>query len=106
MLLLLLLPASCVREDVDGCVQYALDVRVVDSEGNDLTDSGILEKAEVYLFNQKGFVRMVPAGISSAFLFGEDRDERLTLVAWGNVKEDTLITTQVAVGTSLEDARL
>ncbi|MCD8183988.1 MAG: FimB/Mfa2 family fimbrial subunit [Bacteroides sp.] len=104
--LLFLLPASCVRKDVDGCVQYALDVRVVDNEGNDLTESGILEKTDVYLFNQKGFVRMVPAGISSAFLFGEDKNERLTLVAWGNVKEDTLVTTQVAVGTSLEDARL
>ncbi|MCD8182585.1 MAG: FimB/Mfa2 family fimbrial subunit [Bacteroides sp.] len=79
---------------------------MVDSEGNDLTASGILEKADVYLFNPKGFVRMVPAGASSAFLFGDDRDERLTLVAWGNVKEDTLVTTEVAPGTSLEDARL
>lgn len=105
-LFLLLLPASCVREDMNGCVQYTLDLRVVDSEGNDLTASGILEKADVYLFNPKGFVRMVPADVSSAFLFGDDRDERLTLVAWGNVKEDTLVTTQIAPGTSLEDARL
>ena len=105
-MLLLLLPAACVREDVDGCLQYALDMRVVDGEGNDLTGSGILEKAEVYLFNRNGFVRMVPTGISSGFLFWEDRSEKLTLVAWGNVKEDTLLTTHIAVGTSLEDARL
>lgn len=103
---LLLLPAACVREDVDGCVQYALDMRVVDNEGNDLTESGILEKADIYLFNEDGFVRMVPAGTSSNFLFGEEKDKRLTLIAWGNVKEDTLITTPVAPGTSPEDARL
>ena len=86
--LLLLVPASCVREDMEECTQYALNVRAVDNEGNDLTDSGVLQKADVYLFNENGFVRMVPSGISSDFLFGHDKRQKLTLVAWGNIKKD------------------
>lgn len=105
-LLLSLAPASCVREDTDVCMQYGLNVRAVDAEGNDLTRSGALQKADVYLFGEKGFVRMVPAGTSSDFLFGHDRSERLTLVAWGNIKEDTLITTEITRGTSIVEARL
>lgn len=101
-----LLCASCVREDTAECVQYELNIRAVDSEGNDLTKSGVLQKSDVYLFNEQGFVRMVPSGLSSDFYFGEDKGEKLTLVAWGNLKEDTLITTQVKPGTPLEEAKL
>ena len=105
-ILLFLVPAACVREDTESCVQYKLNVRAVDVEGNDLTKSGVLQKADVYLFNEKGFVRMVPAGISSDFLFGHDKSEKLTLVAWGNIKEDTLTTTDITPGTSIGTARL
>ena len=82
---------SCVREDTGDCMQYEIHVRVVDAAGNDLTQSGVLEKSEVYLFGENGFVRMVPAGVSSDYLFGNHKEARLTLVAWGNIKEDTLI---------------
>lgn len=105
-ILLFLVPAACVREETDTCVQYELNVRAVDVEGNDLTQSGALQKADVYLFNEKGFVRMVPAGISSDFLFGNDKSEKLTLVAWGNIKADTLTTAEITPGTSIEEARL
>ncbi len=98
--------ASCVREDTSACMQYEVNVRVVDAEGNDLTESEVLEKSEVYLFGENGFVRMIPAGVSSDYLFGHYKDDRLTLVAWGNVKEDTLITAEIKPGTPIEEARL
>ena len=49
---------------------------------------------------------MIPAGVSSDYLFGHYKDDRLTLVAWGNVKEDTLITAEIKPGTPIEEARL
>ena len=49
---------------------------------------------------------MVPAGVSSDYLFGNHKEARLTLVAWGNIKEDTLITAKIKPGTLLEEARL
>lgn len=103
---LALLHASCVREDTSACMQYEVNVRIVDAEGNDLTESNVLEKSEVYLFGANGFVRMLPAGVSSDYLFGHYKDDRLTLVAWGNIKEDTLITAEIKSGTSIEEARL
>ena len=106
VLMLLFLTASCVREDVEGCMQYALNVKVVDAQGNDLTASGVMKKAEVYLFGEEGFIRMVQAGAGSDFCFAGEKGKRLTLVAWGNVKEDTLETTEVLPGTFPEEARL
>ncbi|WP_018668561.1 FimB/Mfa2 family fimbrial subunit [Bacteroides gallinarum] len=103
---LVLPPASCVREDMSACMVYELNVQAVDAEGNDLSTSGVLEKSEVYLFGKNGFVRMVPAGVSSDYLFGNYKEEKLTLVAWGNVKEDTLITAGLEPGTPIEEARL
>lgn len=100
------LHVSCVREDTGDCMQYEIHVRVVDAAGNDLTQSGVLEKSEVYLFGENGFVRMVPAGVSSDYLFGNHKEARLTLVAWGNIKEDTLITAKIKPGILLEEARL
>ncbi|KAA5419140.1 FimB/Mfa2 family fimbrial subunit [Bacteroides cellulosilyticus] len=91
---------------MEGCVRYELHVRAVDADGNDLTGNGVLQKSDIYLFNEQGFVRMIPSEGFSEFSFGEDRGERLTLVAWGNLKEDTLITTEIAPGTSLKDAKL
>lgn len=106
LLFILLCCVSCVREDMEGCVRYELHVRAVDADGNDLTGNGVLQKSDIYLFNEQGFVRMIPSEGFSEFSFGEDRGERLTLVAWGNLKEDTLITTEIAPGTSLKDAKL
>lgn len=103
---LLLLTASCVKESREDCLQYMLHVKAVDAEGNELTTGGVLEKADLYLFGEEGFIRMVQARTSSDYYFGEGKDRKLTLVAWGNVKEDTLITTEIAPGTSIEDARL
>lgn len=106
LILFLLCFVSCVREDMEGCARYELHVRAVDADGNDLTGNGVLQKSDIYLFNEQGFVRMIPSEGFSDFSFGEDKDERLTLVAWGNLKEDTLITTEIAPGTSLKDAKL
>ena len=105
-LLFLLCCASCVRVDMEDCVRYELHVRAVDTDGNDLTESGVLQKSDIYLFNEQGFVRMISSDGFSDFYFGEDKGERLTLVAWGNLKEDTLITTEIAPGTPLKEAKL
>lgn len=105
-ILLIFLVASCVPEDVEDRVQYALNVRAVDADGNDLTNTGVLEQTAVYLFNKNGFARMVPTGTSSDYLFGAEKSDTLTLVAWGNIKSDALTTTQITPGTSIEDACL
>ena len=57
---LIFLHTSCIREEMNACVQYKLNTQAVDEQGNDLTGNGVLEKSEVYLFGEKGFIRMIP----------------------------------------------
>jgi len=100
------LPTGCVREDVDGCLQYSLSVKVVDADGNDITSSGTVTSVDLYLFDADGFVRLIPKGTSTDYVFAEEEGSALTLVAWGNLKADSLNIPQLAVGTSLEDAQI
>ena len=43
---------------MEGCARYELHVRAVDADGNDLTGSGALQKSDIYLFNERGFVSL------------------------------------------------
>ena len=70
---LIFLHTSCIREEMNACVQYKLNTQAVDEQGNDLTGNGILEKSEVYLFGEKGFIRMIPAKASLEYLFGNHK---------------------------------
>lgn len=79
------LHTSCVREDTGDCIQYVLDMQAVDSNGNDLTATGALQKAEVYLFDEKGFIRKIPADISSDLIFGDDKNKRLNPSWYGEI---------------------
>lgn len=60
----------------------------------------------MYLFDENGFVRMVPKGTSSDFLFGTEKNKPLTLVVWGNLNGDSLKKPSLAIGTSLKDAQI
>jgi hypothetical protein len=101
-----LLLFGCVREQMDACVQYELTISAVDTEGRDVTSSGAVTSIDLYLFDENGFVRIIPQGSSSDFLFGAEKDKALTLVAWGNLKEDSLKLPSLTVGTSLQDAKI
>ncbi|WP_321332219.1 FimB/Mfa2 family fimbrial subunit [uncultured Bacteroides sp.] len=101
---LCLLIDGCVREDTGNCSRYSLSVKVVDTEGNDITASGVVSSVTFYLFNENGFVQIIPQEPSAVFVWQKDKDKSLTLVAWGNLKTDSLKVPQLAVGTSLEAA--
>lgn len=106
LLSLALLLHGCVREQTDACVEYELSVRAVTPSGEDVTTSGMITSVDLYLFDEDGFVRVIPKSSSSDFLFGAEKDKALTLVAWGNLKEDSLKLPSLEVGTSLQDAKI
>ena len=102
-----LMCVSCsVREQVENCQQYALTVKAVDVTGNDLTGTGTVTSVDIYLFSEERFVRRVPSGTSADFLFAHDKAATLTLVAWGNLKADSLEVPEIAAGTPIEQAQL
>jgi len=105
-LLALLCFSACIHEDTDDCYDYLINVRVIDTEGNDITESGIVSSVDIYMFDASGFVRMVPRGSSAEYLFRSSTPEPLTLIAWGNLKEDSLNIPNVSKGLMPEDIRL
>ena len=99
----LLLLGSCVLEDMDNCAQYKLTVKIVGTDGYELP-SGTVDTVNVYLFDEAGFVRMVSTDKSGDLMFGYDKDQELTLVAWGNLKKDSLVVPTLTKGESPEEA--
>lgn len=82
-------PAGCVREDKQDCVYHELSVRVVDSQGNDITSDGTVSPTDIYFFGNNGFVRMLPS--ASSYTFGMDKSMTALLSVWGNLtREGTL----------------
>lgn len=97
---------ACVREQMADCMQYELRVSAVDSQGVDVTSSGAVTSINLYLFGENGFIRSVPEGSFDSFLFSAEKDRVLTLIAWGNLKGDSLDIPDLQVGTSLKDAKI
>jgi len=94
---------GCVLEDMSDCAQYELTVNVVSPDGDALPDN-VLETVGLYLFNQEGFVRMLSMSQERKAVFGYVKNEPLTLVAWGNLKQDSLVIPSLSKGQSLESA--
>lgn len=107
-LLLCTLPAlwGCSHDKDEDVVEYNLSVSAVDPQGNDVTASGVISTIDLFLFDESGFVRVLPRGSSTGFLFNVSKNSKYTLVAWANLKGDSLKLPQLIVGTPLESARI
>lgn len=97
---------SCIGEDMSACAEYSVLVKVFDADGNDLTGSDRITSVDMYLFDQQGFVRVIPSGSQGSFLLGEEKNKELTLIAWGNLNPDSVSVPVILPGSSLEDTRL
>jgi hypothetical protein len=100
---LLFFTESCIKEDLSGCTEYQFWVKVTDPDGETLSLS-TADPLNVYLFDQDDrFVRMLSTNADGKVILGYDQDEPLTLVAWGNLKEDTLDVSDPVKGESIDD---
>lgn len=94
--------SGCIREDISVCPIYeTFHLRAVDSGGEDITESGRIDKADLFIFDQNGnFVRKIE-------LTAQEVANRVPLqistnesvVAWGNIgnsEKISDITTQAA----------
>lgn len=98
--------AGCMRENLDDCLEFALTVKIVDAEGKDITNSGIVSTVDLYLFDNNGFIRMAPKGSDVDFLFSQDKSQNLKIVGWGNLNPDSLRYELPEPGTPIEDMML
>lgn len=93
---------SCIFEDMEPCVQYDLTLKIVGSNGLQLP-SETVDSISLFLFDTNGYVRMVSAGRSNDFTIGYPKEEALTLIAWGNLKKDSLLVPLLSRGQQPEE---
>lgn len=93
---------SCIFEDMDSCVRYDITLKVVNADGFQLPKETV-DSVNLFLFDKNGYARMVSADRNNKFTLGYSKNEVLTLVAWGNLKNDSLLLPQLSKGQKPED---
>jgi Protein of unknown function (DUF1812). len=96
---------SCILENLDDCAEYNLTVRIVDEKGEDLPKR-TLNSLNAYLFDSTGFVREVSMLHDNNLFFGYNISDKLTVVAWGNLRVDSLLLPSLTPGVSLDSASI
>lgn len=94
--------SSCINENMEGCRHYALTVKAVSADGEDINlDS--LPNLGVYMFKDNEFVGMLSKSEDGLYQVGYDKDVSLTFVALTNLNSDSL-NVKLSIGTKIEDA--
>ncbi len=95
--------SSCINEDIEGCRHFALTVKAVGADGEDI-NIDYLHSLSVFMFKDNAFVGMLPSGSDGLYQLGYDKDASLTFVAWANLNADSLNVPKLSVGTKIDDA--
>jgi len=101
--LLCCIVSSCIKEDMEGCRHFALTVKAVSADGEDINIDS-LHSLSVFMFKDNAFLGMLPAGSDGLYQLGYDKDASFTFVAWANLNADSLNMSKISVGTKIEDA--
>lgn len=98
---LAMVATGCIREDLEPCnSSHKLTLKVVNAEGDEITESGAVTQATLYVFDED-FNYLESRRIDGAAI--KERKEialdyggsnELTLVAWGNMSEKREVVTQ------------
>lgn len=113
LMLLVASTTSCIRESLDACPplnSYTLTLKVVNAEGDDITESGDVDEVRLFIFDKnKGFVDkrdMTLSDITSRQSITLDypgNPENLYVVAWSGLKDGQVEVADVNNGSLAED---
>lgn len=113
LMLLVASTTSCIRESLDACPPlntYTLTLKVVNAEGDDITESGDVDEVRLFIFDKnKGFVDkrdMTLSDITSRQSITLDypgNPENLYVVAWSGLKDGQVEVADVNNGSLAED---
>lgn len=95
-----LLATSCINEDLDAC--YKLTLKVVNTGGENITASGDVSDATIYVFDESNnFVETVKMSVDAirsstpiTLKTPYRADKKLYFVAWGNIASGDVIITE------------
>jgi len=101
--LLSLFCTGCIKEDLSDCRNYDLTMKVVDAEGGDISSSGAIHNLKAYLFGNDKFIKELPID-SGKITFTYSKSVPVTVVAWGNLQNDTLDLPKLTPGMRITEA--
>lgn len=101
-----LLLCGCTKQTTDECAdEVQVDVHVVDVEGEDITDQGVIENLSLFVFDHdKLFLRRLDTRIGESLrLYFPDQD-LIHVVSWGNLSATCMELTELTPGVPMHQA--
>lgn len=107
----ILLAGCSIHDDLDPCPGYKLTLKVVNAEGDDITEAvpGDVPNASLFIFDEKGnyletraLDQDFIAGRREIVLDGYSADAKLTVVAWGNIDDADKTTVTKSLKTAVD----
>lgn len=101
-----LLLAGCTKSTTGKCPdEIEVDINVVDVEGEDITDQGVIEKLSLFVFdNNKLFIKQLETRVGESLrLYFPDQD-LIHVVSWGNLNGNSVQLTELKPGTPMHEA--
>lgn len=103
---LLLLLTGCTKSTIEECPdEVELEVKVVDVEGEDITDKGVIETVSLFVFDHdKLFLKQIDTRVGESLrLYFPDQDI-INVVSWGNLSDNSVKITELKPGTPMHEA--
>lgn len=94
--------SSCINEDIAGCRHFALTVKTVGADGEDI-NIDYLHSRSVFMFKDNAFVGILSAGSGRTYQLGNDKIASLAFLAWENLDSDSLNIPKLSLGNKIED---
>lgn len=97
---------GCTKQVTVECPdEIEVEIHVVDVEGEDITDQGVIEKLSLFVFDSnKLFIKQLEARIDESLrLYFPDQD-LIYLVSWGNLNGNNVQLTELKSGTPMHEA--
>lgn len=98
--------AGCTKQATGECPdEIEVYVNVVDVEGEDITDQGVIEKLSLFVFdNNKLFIKQLETSVGESLrLYFPDQD-LIHVVSWGNLNGNSVQLTELKLGTPMHEA--
>lgn len=103
---LLLLMMGCTKEATYECPdEVDVEIKIVDVEGEDITDGGVIETLSLYVFDHdKLFLRQLDTRIGESLRIYFPDQDLIHVVSWGNLNENHVKMTELKPGTPMHEA--
>lgn len=99
---------GCTKQNYAGCPEEVeLRVRVMDTDGTDITDEGCVRDVTLYVFDKdERFLKQFNAKVGKPLQLYFPDQETLHVISWGNLTGERACLPELTTGTSIHEAKI